>query len=87
MPERSQIARFVTMPNQNPDAEAALRKLGQQLREGHATKHPISERSLKTVRDTVRERYVQEQKAQRETKPAPDTGKNQRQPEDPDEGR
>lgn len=80
---RSQIARFLTMPNQKPDAEAALRKLGQRIREGHAIKHPISDRSLKTVRDTVKEQFEHEQKGQRDVKPSKGASKEQqREPED-----
>jgi hypothetical protein len=53
------------MPREQKDAEAALNKLGQRVREGWAKKHPISERSLETVRTTVREDFEQEQKARR----------------------
>jgi hypothetical protein len=53
------------MAEQNKNAEAALTKLGQRVREGWAKKHPISERSLETVRTTVREDFEQEQKARR----------------------
>jgi hypothetical protein len=88
MPGRSQIARFLTMPNQKPDAEAALRKLGQRIREGHAMKHPATEKDLEAVRNVVRDQYEQEQKAEREQKPAPDASKGQqRQREDADESR
>jgi hypothetical protein len=73
------------MPDQKPDAEAALKKLGQRLREDFVKKHPIPEKSLETVRDAVREQYEQEQKAEREKKPAPDAAKEkQRQPPEPD---
>lgn len=76
------------MPNKNPDADAALQKLGERLREGHAKKHPVSEKSLETVKDTVREQYEQDQKAEREKKPAPDAAKDrQRQPPEPDQER
>ncbi|HUD49746.1 MAG TPA: hypothetical protein VMR33_23165 [Candidatus Baltobacteraceae bacterium] len=76
------------MPNPNPDAEIALHKLGQRIREGHARKHPTPDKSLETVKDAVREQYEQEQEAERERKPAPDVAKEQeRQPPEPDQGR
>jgi hypothetical protein len=49
------------MPKQNPDAEAALRKLGQPIRHGFAEMHPVQETSIDTVKDAVREQYEQEQ--------------------------
>jgi hypothetical protein len=73
------------MPNHKPDAERALHKLGKRLREGWAQKHPIPEQSLETVRNAVREEWVQEQTAERERKPAPDAAKDQqREPPEPD---
>jgi hypothetical protein len=85
---RSQIARFLIMAKLNPDAELALHKLGQRIREGHAIKHPTPHNSLETVKDAVREQYEQEQAAEREKKPAPDAAKEQdRQPPEPDQGR
>ncbi len=74
------------MPKQNPDAEAALHKLGQRVREGWAKNHPIPDKSLETVRDAVREQWEQEQAAEREKKTAPDAAKEpQRQPPEPDQ--
>jgi len=61
------------MAEQNKDAEAALTKLGQRVRAGWAKKHPISERSLETVRTTTREVWEQEQKAKRDRTVAPKT--------------
>ena len=85
---RSQIARFLIMPKQNPDAEAALHKLGQRLREGFAAKHPTQEKDIQAVKDAVREQYEQEQTAEREKKPSPEAEKEPgRQPEEPDHGR
>ncbi len=76
------------MPNQKPDADAALQKLGQRVREGHAIKHPTPEKSIETVKDAVREQYEQEQKAEREKKPAPDAAKDRdRQPPEPEQDR
>ena len=54
------------MPREPKQAEAALQKLGQRIRAGWAKKHPISQRSLETVRTTVREQWEVEQKAKRE---------------------
>ena len=64
------------MPNQNTDAEAALKKLGHRLRLGWAKKHPISDKSLESVKNTVREQWEQEQTASRATKPAPSPEKD-----------
>ena len=76
------------MPKQNPDAEFALHKLGQRIRDGWAKKHAISDKSLETVKNAVREQYEQEQAVEREKKPAPDAAKEQeRQPPEPDHER
>ena len=81
---RSKIARFLIMPKQNPDAELALHKLGQRIRDGFAKKHPTTDKSIQTVRDAVREQYEQEQEAEREKKPSPDAAREQvRQPPEP----
>src|SRR5665213_698159 len=56
---RSKIARCLTMPNQNTDAEAALQKLGHRVRLGWAKKHPVSDKSLESVKNTVREQWEQ----------------------------
>lgn len=69
------------MPKPEPDAEAALQKLGQRLRAGMAAQH--LEPNLDAVRGAVREQYEQEQAAQRGAKPAPDAGKD-RQPSEPE---
>jgi hypothetical protein len=82
---RSQIARFLIMPKQTPDAEAALHKLGQRLREGFAAKHPTQEKDIQAVKDAVRGQYEQEQKAEREKTPAPEAEKEpERKPSGPD---
>ena len=76
------------MPKQNPDAELALHKLGQRIRDGWAKKHAISDKSLETVKNAVREQYEQEQEAEREKKPAPSAEKERdRQPPEPDQDR
>ena len=59
------------MPDQNTDAEAALQKLGHRVRLGWAKKHPIPDKSLESVKNTVREQWEQEQAAGRTSKPTP----------------
>ena len=70
------------MPREQQDAEAALRKLGQRLRAGHAVRHPISDRSLETVRTSVRAQWEQEQQAKR-TKPTRQPKTRHRKPDEP----
>jgi hypothetical protein len=48
------------MPEPNPELNAALQKLGEHLRKGWEKKHPVSDKSLESVRDAVREQYEQE---------------------------
>jgi hypothetical protein len=82
---RSQIACFLTMPNENTDAEAALKKLGHRLRLGWAKKHPASDKNLESVKNTVREQWEQEQTASRPSKPVPSPTKDQKpKPPEPD---
>jgi len=64
------------MPNQNTDAEAALQKLGHRVRLGWAKKHSISDKSLESVKNTVREQWEQEQTASRASKPTPSPEKD-----------
>jgi len=71
------------MPKPNPDAELALHKLGQRIREGFAKKHPTPDKSLETVRDAVREQYAQEQEAERGKQPAP-VAEKERDPQPPE---
>jgi len=75
------------MPNQETDAEAALKKLGQRLRAGHAKQHPVSDKSLETVRSTVREQWEQEQQVKQEKPVPPPTKGKQRKPPEPDQER
>ncbi|HEX3797386.1 MAG TPA: hypothetical protein VH413_01695 [Verrucomicrobiae bacterium] len=70
------------MPNENTDAEAALKKLGHRVRLGWAKKHPIPDKSLESVKNTVREQWEQEQTA---SKPAPSPAKDQK-PKPPEPG-
>ena len=82
---RSQIARFLTMPNKHTDAEAALKKLGHHLRLGWAKKHPVSDKSLESVKNTLREQWEKEQVTERPRKPAPSPSKKQeRKPLEPE---
>jgi hypothetical protein len=71
------------MPNQNTDADAALKKLGNHVRLGWAKKHPISDKSLESVRDTVREQWEMERQTTRTAKPAPPAKSKSRKPEEP----
>ena len=76
------------MPNQKTDAEAALQKLGHRLRLGWAKKHPVQDKSLESVRDTVREQWDKEQIAEPKKKPAPAPAKDKtRKPPEPDQER
>jgi hypothetical protein len=71
------------MPREQHEAEAALQKLGQHIRAGYAKLHPISDRSLETVRTSERQQWEQEQQAKRTPKPtqAPAKGKSRKPPE------
>jgi len=71
------------MPNQNTDADAALQKLGQRVRLGWAKNHPTPDKSLESVKNTVREQWEQEQATSRTSKPAPSPEKD-RQPKPPE---
>ena len=73
------------MPKPNPDAEIALHKLGQRLREGWAQKHTLSDKSLETVKGTVREQWEQEQEIGRDQPAEPSMDKApQPKPPEPD---
>jgi hypothetical protein len=73
------------MPNQNTDAEAALQKLGHRLRLGWAKKHPVPDKSLESVKNTVREQWEQEQRTKTVKKPAKTPTKTPpRKPSEPD---
>ncbi len=69
------------MPNQNTDAELALRKLGERLRAGWVKKHPVPEQSLKTVREAVRGQWEREQVERQNKKGTPQAGKGRKPPE------
>lgn len=76
MPGRGAIARILIMPDQKPDADATLKKLGEHVRQGFAKKHPIPEKSLDTVRDAVREEWEKEQQEKRTKQPEPKASKD-----------
>jgi hypothetical protein len=71
------------MPNKHTDAEAALKKLGHHLRLGWAKKHPVSDKSLESVKNTVRNQWEKEQVSERPSKqgPAPAKDKSRKPPE------
>jgi len=72
------------MPNQTADDEAKLRKLGKRLREGFTKKHPVSEKSIETVRNAVREEWEREQEANRAKRTPPaGTFNRERKPPEP----
>jgi hypothetical protein len=72
------------MAKLKPDAELALHKLGQRIREGHAKKHPTSDKSLETVKDAVRKQYEQEQDAKRNPSVEPPNPTPEREPHEPE---
>ena len=79
------------MPDQNQDADAKLKKLGQRVRYGLLKEYPSPEKSVETIREALREQWEQEQKAKREKPTVPSTlGRTmtkERQPEEPEPGR
>jgi len=75
------------MPEKNTDAAAKLKKLGERVRAGFAKRHPIAEKSLDTIRQTVREEWQREQTVKR-SKPLPKRTKTRDQkPPEPDQER
>jgi hypothetical protein len=76
------------MPDQNPDAETALRKLGERLRHGHSIMHPAPENSPDVVSDAVRERHEQEQSSKDDkTAPRDESKEIHPKPDEPDQDR
>ena len=63
------------MPEQNPDAEAALRKLGKHIRSSWAKAHPATEQERERVKNTVRQNWEQKQASKRPSKSAVPTRK------------
>jgi hypothetical protein len=68
------------VPNDHTEAEAKLIKLGQIFRQGLAKKYPASERSLETVRRTIREQREKEQQAAKRKNTAGKIGAKPRRP-------
>lgn len=66
------------MPKPSRDAEAALHKLGQHLREG--AKNLAQNRDKDAFRDAVRNQWEKEQEAEKDQQPAPEPGED-KQPE------
>ena len=60
------------MPDQNTDAAKKLEKLGRRIRDGFAKEHPIPERSLETVRQTIREQWEKDKAAKPRGRTGPD---------------
>ena len=76
------------MPDENTDAAAKLKKLGQRVRDGWAKQHPMPEASRDTVRQTVREEWQREQAIKRAKPTAPDVSKTRKpEPPEPDQDR
>jgi hypothetical protein len=74
------------MPNPNTDPEGALRKLGQRLRQGWAKQHPTSEKTIETVKETVREEWERQRNATRSQPNKPSPAKERSpQPDEPDQ--
>ena len=76
------------MPDQNTDAAKKLEKLGQRIHDGFAKEHPIPDRSLETVRQTIREQWEKEKTTKTRQPPPPSpTQDRTRKPEEPDQNR
>ena len=76
------------MPDENTDAAAKLKKLGQRVRDGWAKQNPMPEKSIQTVRQTVRVEWEREQAAKRGKRIAPELTKpRDRKPPEPDQER
>jgi hypothetical protein len=74
------------MTKPNPDAEIALHKLAQRIRQGVAQKHPVQEKTLGAIKDAIREEYEAEQQAKRDKDAASPQNPPTRQPEPPEPG-
>ena len=72
------------MPNDNTDAEAKLKKLGERVRNGWSKKHPMPEQSLETVRQTVREEWERDQTSTRGKPSATRTKTRDQKPPEPE---
>ena len=70
--------------NSNQKDELALREFGVRYRLAHKQEHPISEISIHTVMQAVRDQYEQEQDAKRSPSIEPPTPEKDREPEEPE---
>lgn len=76
------------MPDQPIDKARKLQKLGERLRDGFAKENPAPDRSLDTVRQTIRQEWEKDRatKSQKPTAPTPNQNRG-RKPEEPDQER
>lgn len=76
------------MPDDNTDAQAKLKKLGERVRNGWAKQNPMPEKSRETVRQAVREEWEREQTAKRGKSVTPEPTKSRnRKPPEPEQDR
>jgi hypothetical protein len=54
----------------NPTDEDKMRKLGDRLRSGWAQEHPVSQKSLQSVREGVSEQFARDQQQAKQAQPA-----------------
>jgi hypothetical protein len=73
--------------NSNQKDELALREFGVRYRLAHKQEHPISEISIHTVTQAVRDQYEQEKDAKRGKTIEPPTPEKERGPDEPDQDR
>lgn len=64
--------------------QLALHEFSVRYRAGHAVAHKISDRSITTVQDAVREEYEREQDAKRDVAVEPPEPTPEREPEEPE---
>jgi hypothetical protein len=74
------------MPDHPIDNAKKLQKLGERIRDGFSKENPVPDKSLETVRQTIREQWEKDRQIKARPPPPPVRSKN-RQPEDPDQAR
>jgi hypothetical protein len=72
------------MPEKLTDAAAKLKKLGERIRAGIAKRHPIADKGLDIVRQTVREEWQREQTAKRNKPSITPTKTRDKKPPEPE---
>ncbi len=72
------------MPEKTIAAVAKLKKLGERIRAGIAKRHPIPDKCLDIVRQTVREEWQREQTAKRSKPSVTPTKTRDRKPPEPE---